>query len=88
MVSGSFACITSNETDFDGALAEDDEEDRKGHKFIFCLDGYYIRHCLKETKRRRNWFKWRLKFRYSLSLRTVEVLNTDKESHRHDQGRR
>ena len=78
MVSGSFACITSNETDLDGVLG-DDEEDRKGHKYIFCLDGYYIHHRLKVTKRRRKWFKWRQKFRYSLSLRTVEVLNTDKE---------
>ena len=42
----------SNETDFDGVLG-DNEEDRKGHKFIFCLDGYYIHHRLKETKRRR-----------------------------------
>ena len=37
MVSGSFACITSNETDVDGVLGEDDEEDRKGHKCIFLL---------------------------------------------------
>ena len=52
MVSGSFACITTNETDFDGVLG-DDQEDRKGHKFIFCLDVYYIHHRLKEKKTRR-----------------------------------